>query len=193
MNRKTLAVVSMVIVVGIGIYFNQKSRTELAGVSSSAQSTSSDHQGSVAKSPYLSELGKLPGFDLQSIQGRPFLVHFWAKWCAPCAEEIPHLVEFAKAAEQKLPGLLILAVSLDSDLEVSRSILPNQGKSLPSNFKLYLDAEHQVAESMGSYQYPETFFFGSNGSVVEKWVGPQKWNQTEVMDYFVRRWAEVSR
>jgi thiol-disulfide isomerase/thioredoxin len=182
MNRKILAVISMVVVVGAIIYFNQKSRLDSPVGSASG-----------ATSPLISELGKLPGFDALSIQGHPFMVHFWAKWCAPCAEEIPHLIDFAKTAEQKLPGLVVVAVSLDPSLEVSRSILPNQGKDLPSNFKLFLDSEHQVAEGMGSYQYPETFFFDSKGRVVEKWVGPQKWNQAEVMDYFLRRWDEVSR
>ncbi len=131
-----------------------------------------------------SQLQSLPGFDRSSVEGHYFILHFWAKWCAPCAEEIPHLVNFAKVAQEKLGGMKVLAVSLDESLAVSKTILPDQGRSLPTNFILLLDAQHAMAEGLGSYQYPETYFYSPQGHVLEKWVGPQKWDSVEVIEYF---------
>lgn len=133
-----------------------------------------------------SKLQKINHFDLNQIKGEYFILHFWAKWCEPCTEEIPHLVEFARQAQFQKP-LKILAVSLDPTIEESKQILPNQGKDLPANFILVSDPEHQFAESMGSYQYPETYFVDREGQIIEKWVGPQKWNKPEVLEFFKQK------
>ncbi|MBU6154463.1 MAG: TlpA family protein disulfide reductase [Bdellovibrionales bacterium] len=128
-------------------------------------------------------LSRLNGFDREKLKGRHYLLHFWAKWCEPCAVEIPHLVEFAKQVKTTKP-LYVLAVSLDNTLEEAMEILPGGGKDLPPNFLLALDPEHQVAEALGSYQYPETYLVGPDGGILEKWIGAQPWKKPEVMQYF---------
>jgi len=168
MKRKSLAVISITLIVSAVFYFNK-----IGG---------NDQQSRV-----FSHLKELWGYEARFIEGHPIVLHFWAKWCAPCAEEIPHLVEFSKVANEKFPDLRIVAVSLDENIEESKSLLPNKGVGLPSNWLLYLDSEHKVAESMGSYQYPETYFFDAKGAVIEKWVGPQKWDTPEVIEYFTRK------
>lgn len=130
-----------------------------------------------------STLSQLKGFQMKEVEGSYFILHFWAKWCEPCADEIPTLVEFAKKAQFQKP-LKILAVSLDESLDVSKQILPDQGAHLPNNFLLVLDADHSVAEKMGSFQYPETYFIDPKGQILEKWIGPQKWMKPEVYDFF---------
>ena len=69
-------------------------------------------------------------------------------------------------------------------VEEAKQILPDQGANLPPNFILALDADHKFAERMGSYQYPETYFIGPKGDILEKWVGVQKWLQPQVFEFF---------
>ncbi len=45
-------------------------------------------------------------------KGRVLLVNFWATWCEPCREEMPHLVAAAKRFPAK--DLAVVLVSLDS-------------------------------------------------------------------------------
>jgi thiol-disulfide isomerase/thioredoxin len=45
-------------------------------------------------------------------KGRVLLVNFWATWCEPCREEMPHLVAAAKKFSSK--DLAVVLVSLDS-------------------------------------------------------------------------------
>jgi thiol-disulfide isomerase/thioredoxin len=165
MNRKLIVGISITIVVILTLFYSYFS-------------------GKSQKDDIYSQLQILPHFDRKAVEGQYFVLHFWAKWCAPCAEEIPHLIKFAGLADQKLKGLKILAVSLDETLEQAKTILPNQGVNLPANFLLFLDPQHTVAEGLGSYQYPETYFYGPKGQVLEKWVGPQKWDADSVMEYF---------
>ena len=138
------------------------------------------------KSDVYSKLQKINGFDLNQVKGDYFILHFWAKWCEPCAEEIPQLVAFAQRAQFQKP-LKILAVSLDPTLEESKQILPDHGAHLPADFILASDPDQHVAESFGSYQYPETYFVDPSGQILAKWVGPQKWNKPEVFEFFKQK------
>lgn len=133
-----------------------------------------------------SKLSRLEGVKKADFEGQHVLLHFWAKWCEPCAEEIPGLVRFAEkvGASKKLK---VLAVSLDPKLEDSLEILPEKGKRLPPQFVLALDADHSVAESLGSWQYPETYLVAPDGTILEKWIGPQQWQKQEIVDYFLSR------
>ena len=50
---------------------------------------------------------------LESLQGKYLLLDFWASWCRPCRESMPHLKEIYGRYHGK--GLEILGVSIDSD------------------------------------------------------------------------------
>jgi thiol-disulfide isomerase/thioredoxin len=138
---------------------------------------------STEKVDVYSTLSGIKGFSSNTVRDQYFILHFWAKWCEPCADEIPTLVEFSKKAQFSKP-LQILAVSLDENLGEAKQILPNHGDALPANFILLLDPEHKVAEKMGSYQYPETYFIDPKGQILEKWIGPQKWQKPDVFEFF---------
>lgn len=48
---------------------------------------------------------------MQSFQGRPLLVNFWATWCPPCVEELPLINAFYK--ENKANGWQVLGLAVD--------------------------------------------------------------------------------
>ena len=48
---------------------------------------------------------------MQSFQGRPLLVNFWATWCPPCVEELPLINAFYQ--ENKGNGWQVLGLAVD--------------------------------------------------------------------------------
>ena len=50
---------------------------------------------------------------MDDLQGKVVLIDFWATWCAPCREALPHIRKIASHFQGQ--PLVILSVSLDSD------------------------------------------------------------------------------
>jgi len=53
---------------------------------------------------------------MQSFQGRPLLVNFWATWCPPCVEELPLINAFYQ--ENKGNGWQVLGLAVDKPVLV---------------------------------------------------------------------------
>lgn len=66
-------------------------------------------------------------FVLSKQKGKVILVDFWATWCHPCVEGIPHLKEFYQQYKGK--GFDIIGISLDSDKKALTDYLAKE--SLP--------------------------------------------------------------
>ena len=60
------------------------------------------------------ELNDLKGeaVRLSQFKGKVVIVNFWATWCAPCKQEIPHLSKMLETYKDQ--GLVVLTISTDS-------------------------------------------------------------------------------
>ncbi|MCC7441992.1 MAG: TlpA family protein disulfide reductase [Bdellovibrionales bacterium] len=108
---------------------------------------------------------------MTDLAGKIVVLHFWATWCAPCVEEIPDLLKFAKRLGDA--PVVILAVSMDDTWEKAHTVL--KPLDLPRNVLSLLDPRSEVPERYGSFQFPESYLIDSRLRVVAKWVGIQKW------------------
>jgi thiol-disulfide isomerase/thioredoxin len=70
--------------------------------------------------------------DLKQFRGKVVLVDFWATWCKPCAEEMPHLKQLRDHFQPK--GFEILGVDLDETPIAAREFMANRELEWPQIF-----------------------------------------------------------
>ena len=59
---------------------------------------------------------------------KAYLVEFWATWCGPCKESIPHLTELQ--ANLKDAGLTVIGVHVSSGVETADAFVKQMGKKM---------------------------------------------------------------
>lgn len=58
---------------------------------------------------------------LESFRGRPLIVNFWARWCAPCRVEIPELIKIQDKYAKR--GLVVIGIGLEDKAESVRDFM----------------------------------------------------------------------
>ena len=111
-------------------------------------------------------------FRLDSLQGRPVLVNFWATWCAPCREEIPELNEFS----HKNKTIQTIAIAID-DLESVNKFT----KKIPIEYLSFI-AENEgveLSQSLGNERgvLPFSVIISPEKKIKKVFYGRLKLNQ----------------
>ena len=58
---------------------------------------------------------------LAGLRGKPLIVNFWARWCAPCRVEIPELIKTQEKYRKR--GLLVVGIGLEDKAESVRDFM----------------------------------------------------------------------
>lgn len=104
---------------------------------------------------------------LDGLQGKVVLIDFWATWCGPCREALPHIRDIARKFQGQ--PLVILSVSLDSDEAKWREFVAKNDMT----WLQYRDGswEGPVATLFGVREIPHTFTIDPDGVLEEEHVG----------------------
>jgi thiol-disulfide isomerase/thioredoxin len=104
---------------------------------------------------------------LDALQGKVVLIDFWATWCAPCRNALPHIQRIA----QRFAGqpLVILSISLDKDEAKWKKYVENNGMT----WLQYREDgfEGAIAKRFGVHAIPATFTIDSDGVLEDQHVG----------------------
>lgn len=99
----------------------------------------------------------------KDFRGKYLIIDFWASWCGPCRQEIPHLKEVYKKYKDK--GLDILAVSIDAKADQWKKAMDEEKMGWPQ-----VNAP-QSKEVMSSYLFsgiPYLVVVDKQGKIIEK-------------------------
>ena len=110
--------------------------------------------------------------------GRVLVLNFWATWCAPCVEEVPSLSEFQK--RMAASGVVVVGVSVDKNPNLYRQFV----KRFDPAFQTTRDPDEGIANSYGTYKYPETYVIDRNGKVIQKVIGSRNWMDPDNISSF---------
>ncbi len=113
--------------------------------------------------------GVAPDFALQSrdgetvslaqLRGQVVMINFWATWCGPCREEMPHL----EALHQRYAalGFTLLGINVEENSEDAEEWL----EEMPVSFSILFDPENYVSELYDVVAMPSTVLVDRQGNL----------------------------
>ena len=110
-----------------------------------------------------------PDFTLRSLEGRNLrlaeqrgqvvLVNFWATWCGPCKQEMPHLNRLYD--KYRSSGFVLLGINVDEDARQASGTAAKYGLHFPVLF----DADKAVVKLYDLQSMPATVLIDRDGKV----------------------------
>lgn len=100
--------------------------------------------------------------DLEKLKGKVVLLDFWATWCPPCLEEIPHVRDAYERYNKE--GLEIVGISFDADKPRLEEVVKRERITWPQ----YFDGGGQEAapgKTFGIRHWPSMWLLDRNGVV----------------------------
>ena len=99
--------------------------------------------------------------NIQSYQGKPLLLHFWATWCSICKLEENSIASISEDYE-----VVTVALNSGNDMEIS-AYLDEQKLSFP----VVVDEDGVISERFGVRGVPTSFIIDSNANIKFTEVG----------------------
>ena len=100
-----------------------------------------------------------PNVRLQELRGRVVLVNFWATWCGPCRQEMPHLNRLYE--KYRGSGFQLLGVNIDEDARAATELAAKLGVKFP----VLLDTDKKVSRLYDMSAMPATIVIDRDGKV----------------------------
>ncbi|MGA2855601.1 MAG: redoxin domain-containing protein [Candidatus Sulfotelmatobacter sp.] len=102
---------------------------------------------------------------LSAYRGKVVLLDFWATWCTPCREEIPHLVELQNKYRDR--GLEIIGVSMDDSPDPVREFY----QRFQMNYPVVMGNADIGERYGGVLGLPIAFIIDRDGRIYAKHIG----------------------
>jgi peroxiredoxin len=100
-----------------------------------------------------------PNLRLNEQRGRVVMVNFWATWCGPCRQEMPHLNKLYDKYRDS--GFVLLGVNIDDNADKATDLATKLGLRFP----VLLDTDKTVTRLYDMGSMPATVLIDREGKV----------------------------
>ena len=100
-----------------------------------------------------------PNLRLQEQRGQVVMINFWATWCGPCRQEMPHLNRLHD--KYRASGFVLLGVNVDDDAKNAAALAGKLGVRFP----VLLDTDKRVSKLYDLSTMPSTVLIDRDGKV----------------------------
>ncbi|RAJ77477.1 thiol-disulfide isomerase/thioredoxin [Chitinophaga dinghuensis] len=108
--------------------------------------------------------GTLAGLD--QYKGKYLLVDFWASWCGPCRQAIPHVKEIYEAYKDK--GFAVASISIDTDNNAWKKAMKEE--NMPW-LQLLSDNKDNTMKEFQFSGIPTMYLVDPAGNIAERFTG----------------------
>ena len=98
-------------------------------------------------------------YTLAGLKGKPVLLDFWATWCEPCRESMPHVQKLYELFKDK--GLVVLGVDTNEAADTARKYFEDNKYSFAS----LLGSGNDVIEKFSAHSIPRVVLIDKDGVV----------------------------
>lgn|GEM_PF-1738464 len=133
-------------------------------------------QSAQANGPHLLHDKPAPPIELKTLDNKQYklandkadivVLDFWATWCGPCIEGLPHLQRFADWAKSNKKSVAVYAINQEEDKQTIEAFWKQQGLTMP----VLLDTDSAVGRAYRVGGIPQTVVI-HKGKVVATYVG----------------------
>jgi len=110
---------------------------------------------------------------LSDYAGKVVLLDFFATWCSPCREEIPHFVEWQSRYGNQ--GLQVIGISMDDDTRP----LEKFSRELGINYPVVIGTQEVASRYGGILGLPANVVIARDGKIVAKHLGVEDLSHLE--------------
>jgi peroxiredoxin len=105
--------------------------------------------------------------NLANEKGKVVVLDFWATWCPPCRQSLPHLQEASQSPTWSGKGLVVWAINCQEASDHVSDFLAGNHYS----FTTLMDSDAAVMSQYGVSGIPMTVIVGRDGRVADTFTG----------------------
>lgn len=152
------------IIIGIAIFSLIGAAIILNYTYNKADQNTARAKGAIQEFKAVDHTGKT--LDLGQHRGKVLVLNFWATYCPPCIDEMPH---FIKVQAQFKGKAQFVGISVDDNIDEVNSFLKKHGFKM--NYPMVMATE-DIFTNFGDMPFlPTTVFVGKDGVVKDQYTG----------------------
>ncbi|MDC0216291.1 TlpA family protein disulfide reductase [Candidatus Pelagibacter sp.] len=110
--------------------------------------------------------------DILKFKNKLIILNFWATWCIPCKEEMPHLDKLQ--VNKKLSNLKIFPINISKEsIDKQRNFFSQMDIK---NLNIFIDKSGKFPQKFMLRGLPTTIFLNKNGHEFARLVGSYNFN-----------------